>query len=318
MEQEMRNRSRALERCSTAQIVVLCFTLWLPLKGQAFETFSCTESWFDTTFAETFANPRPPDRERDCSKEKDAVRKDSFQIVDGRVYLGGVSRERESPCSGTGVGSVAQGLNPVCYLPARLQIHETIERRTFWLLSTDAAHFRVARSSQAGLTPDQANQVAAYSMDSTTVYLGATRIKGADPKSFEVIFPFGDYSAVNLNAKDKLQRYSYARDNQHLFIGEWSLPPIDLTKVEWLSGHCTGEIMECQNTTYAKPLIGKVGDDILFLYKSARPTLFRNLATADFELSREGFKSYVISGGKRYLIEHGFMEEAKLVAQPQG
>lgn len=314
----MRNRSRALERCSLAQIVVLCFTLWLPLTSQAFETYSCTESWFDTTLADSLANRRPPDRERDCSKEKDAVRKDSFQVVDGRVYLVAVSRERDSPCKGTGVGSVAQGLNPVCYLPASLQIHETIERRTFWLLSTDATHFRAAHSNQTALTPDQAGKIAAYTMDSTSVYLRATRIEGADPQSFEVIFPFGDYSAVNLNAKDKLQRYFFARDKQHLFIDEWSLPAIDLTKVEWLSGPCTGEIMECQNTAYAKPLVGKVGNDILYLDQRARPTLFRNLATADFELSREGFRSYVKSAGKRYMIDFGVMEEAKLVAQPEG
>lgn len=312
----MPNRSRALERCSLAQIVVLCSTLWLPLTSQAFETFSCTESWFDTSLIESLETRRAPDRERDCSEDKDAVHNDSFPVVDGRVYWMAESNNRYSPCKGTGVGAVTQGLNPVCYLPARLQVHENVVHRTFWLLSTDAAHFRVARSSQAGLTPDQEDKVAMYSMDSTSVYIRANRIEGADPQSFEVIFPFGDYSTVNLNAKDKLQRYSYARDNQHLFIDEWSLPYIDLTTVEWLNGHCTGEITECQNTPSARPLVGKVGNDILYLHQSPRPTLFRNLATADFELSREGFRSYVRSGGKRYMIEAGFREEAKLVAQP--
>lgn len=312
----MPNQSRALKRCSMAQVVALCCTFWLPLTSQAFETFSCTESWFDVTFTEYLANPSSPVRERDCSEEKDAVRNDRFPVVDGRVYWGSVSRERYSPCKGTGVGAVGQGLDPVCYLPARLQVHETVETRKFWLLSTDAAHFRAAHSNQAALTPDQAGKVAAYTMDSTWVYLRATRMEGADPESFEVIFPFGDYSAVNRNAKDKLQRYLFARDNQHLFIDEWSLPHIDLTQVEWLTGPCTGEIMECQNTAYAAPLVGKVGIDILFLNPRARPTLFRNLATADFEMSREGFRTYVISAGKRYLIDFGVMTEAKLVAQP--
>lgn len=292
------------------RIALLCSTSYLPLTGHAFETLTCTESWYDASIQSSIESDRQPFQVRDCSQDKDSAPKTGYTVIDNRVYRGGSSRHRYSPCQGTGVGSVGEVLNPVCWMPSWLQTHETVEHRDYWLVSEDAAHFRIVPPAQPSSAEGRQRGAGAYAMDSESVYLGTEKIEGADPATFEVYFP--------TDSAAKLERYSFARDKNHLFIDEWALPLIDLERVEWLGVICTGEGTECRNSAYAKPQVAKVGTDILFLDNGARPTVFRDLATSLITFSREGFTTYCAVAGRHYRIEFGIMKEAKLVLQSGG
>ncbi|MFJ4434377.1 DKNYY domain-containing protein [Pseudomonas sp. NPDC089395] len=236
------------------------------------------------------------------SKIDASMENTGYRVMDDRAYWFSTSGNRRSPCSAKGVGGMGQIFNPVCWLPSTLQVHHTQAERNFWLVSNDGANFQVARSNQTTLTQVQKSQLNNYAMDRSSVYLRSSKIKDADPESFEVIFPFRD--------DDTLQQYSFATDRNHLFIDGWAFPKIDLAQIEWVNITCTDEPYKCRT-----PMIGKAGNDILLFDNGARPRLFPNLGTPDLTCSRREYENYCISNGKRYLIDRR-VEEASLVAQP--
>lgn len=297
----------AVSLTTTGSILIL---LLLPTASWAFERHTCTETWYETGIRDSIHNKRSAYKMNDCPapEDKKTELKTGYQVIDGRVYWVSSSSKRYSPCQGQGVGSLGQIITPTCYLPAILQTHENVEQRNYWRVTEDIAHFRPARSGQPALTPAQQDRVDLYAVDQTSVYYLSDKIDGADPESFEVMFPFDDDA--------KLKRYAVSRDSQHAFINGYSLPLIDLSNVQWLDLPCTGDIQSCRSTEYAAPMIGKVGRDVLYLDNRARPTVFPGLATSKIACSREGFKNYCVSGGKRYLIDFGVMTSARLVEQP--
>jgi hypothetical protein len=72
---------------------------------------------------------------------------------------------------------MGQVLNPVCWLPRALQVHQTHEDRHFWLVSKDGAHFRTAPSAQAELTASQQDDLSRYAVDRTSVYYNIKKLK---------------------------------------------------------------------------------------------------------------------------------------------
>ena len=298
---------RTATASALAALGLICGVLTAPTAVQAFERHTCSEEWYDGNIHDSVRDRRVPYKTQACPDTNTPV-PTGYQVIDGRIFYVTSSSNRYSDCGGTGVGSLGKILMPKCYLPERLQTHENDEKRTFWLVSEDGAHLRTLESRQTSLTPVQQRRAAAYAMDSTSVYMDSEKIEGADPESFEVIFPFEDDT--------RLERFSFARDRQHLFINGAPVALLDLTQLKWLSVPCTGEKMECDNTQYSAPMIGKIGRDILYLDYGASPTVFPGLATPDIECSRKGFKNYCASAGKRYLFEAGVMTPAKLVVQP--
>ncbi len=302
--------SRTATASALAALGLLCGILTASPAAQAFERHTCTEKWYDGNIHDSIRDRRVPYKTQDCPAPKDSETPipTGYQVIDGRIFYVTSSSNRYNDCGGTGVGSLGKILMPKCYMPDKLQTHENVEERTFWLVSEDGAHLRTLASSQTNLTPVQRRSAASYAMDSTSVYLDSEKINGADPESFEVIFPFEDDT--------RLDRFSFARDRQHLFINGAPVPLLDLAQLKWLPVPCTGEKMECDNTQYSAPMIGKVGRDILYLDYGTSPTVFPGLATPDVECSRKGFKNYCASAGKRYLFDAGVMTPATLVVQP--
>lgn len=193
----------------------------------------------------------------------------------------------------------------MCYLPEGLRIHHNEEHRSYWLVSDDGANFRRVRTQKKRLTPDQARVIDRYGMDSTTVYLNSEKVVGADPSSFEVIFPFGDDA--------KWDNFSFARDQRHLFIDGWMMPGVDLEGIAWLHVPCTEGTFRCSETSLHKANFGQLGEDVLFLQYGFRPTLFRRLARSELSCMRRDFTYFCIADGKRYRVEADFDEQARLV-----
>ena len=276
--------------------------LWLPAQSQAFEKHRCTANWYKQSISAS--HEKSPDRVTECQKTNSETKQLGwYWVVSGKAYWLYDNKERHSPCSGTGPGALGQIGDPVCWLPQSLQIHENEEYRNFYLVSQDGENFKLANTKVKNLKPWQKSRVTRYATDNTSVYLNSEKIGNADPKSFEVLFPFGD--------DPKWDLYSFAKDDKHLFVDGWIIPNIDLSKVEWQNLPCSDPANNC-DTTYEPPRIGKVGRDVLFLHYGSRPTVFRDLAKEDLACSRREYSGYCFSGGKLYKIVSDFDEEAKL------
>lgn len=120
---------------SSATLLVLFAALGLPQAAQAIEKFSCTEHWFDTTKEGAWVSQQQPDRIQTCTAKKNdkPAQETGYRFVNGLFYQYATYRKRSSPCTGNGVGNMGQMLDPVCWMPSKLQVHRTGVVRTFWL-----------------------------------------------------------------------------------------------------------------------------------------------------------------------------------------
>lgn len=273
----------------------------------AVEKYECTEYWYNQGI--TASRDRHADRVADCTKGGVAGRwvGEHYVVVGGKAYWTFYEKERHSPCSGKGVGALGNLLDPVCYLPSRLQTHHTMERRSYWLVSEDGGNFRLVGSNRKDLAAWQRQALTRYVADRTTVYLNSDRLPEADPQTFEVLFPYGDDA--------EWERFHFARDRRNTYIDEYLVPAIDLDKVVWLSLPCVESSISCRDSAHGAALIGTVGRDVLFLRYGDRPTVFRNRAKPGLLCFRSAFTSYCRMDGKLYAIKPDFEEEARLILQ---
>lgn len=144
---------------SSARLLLLFGLLALSPAAQAIEKFSCTEHWFDTSKEDVRLNPRQADRIQSCAASgKDNLARDTgYRFVNGQFYQYSAHRKRRSPCTANGVGNMGQMLDPVCWMPNKLQLHRTEVVRTFWLATTRlqaAAQSRRCKRCETLTTPN--------------------------------------------------------------------------------------------------------------------------------------------------------------------
>ncbi|MFC3627298.1 DKNYY domain-containing protein [Vogesella amnigena] len=289
--------------------LIVCLTAYLAASdATAFEKRQCEEHWYKQSVA--LSNIDKDYRFVGTCRRLEGISHnvgDYYLILDGKVYWTSFQSERHSPCSGKGVGAMGQMLDPVCYLPSSLQIHTTYETRNFWLVSNDAANFRLANTSKKTLQSWQRERLMRYAMDSQSVYLNSDKIDGADPATFEVLFP---------GEEDRWSSYSFARDSRHLYIESWSFPLMVLSDIVWLDIPCVKGTFSCSVTSQQKVEIGRIGQDLLFMLYGSRPTLFKNFAQPDLKCEKKDFEFRCRSKGVTYRIRPDFDNEASLERLP--
>ena len=285
--------------------LIICLAAYLAASDAiAFEKRQCEEHWYKQSIALS-KNDKGYRFVGTCRRLEGISHQvgDYYLVLDGKVYWTFFQSERSGPCGGKGVGSMGQMLNPVCYLPSFLQIHTTYETRNFWLVSDDAAHFRLAKTSKKTLQPWQREQLMRYATDRQSVYLNSDKIEGAEPATFEVLFPGED---------ERWSSYPFARDSRHLYIEGWSFPLMALSDIAWLDIPCVNGTFPCSDTSQQKAEIGRIGQDLLFMLYGSRPTLFKNFAQPDLKCEEKDFEFRCRSKGVTYRIRPDFDNEASL------
>lgn len=285
-----------------AGILSAC-TLAASLSCHAFERYECWETWYPYSID----NPQhlKGSRVRACPPEPaNRVAFGWFHVAEGKVWWSFTETSRSRPCAGQGPGAMGNLLNPVCYLPDFLQIHHNVEYRSFWLVTEDSANFRMAPTMHTPLQDWQKAQLQRYAVDSTSAYLNSEKIPGANPATFEVLFPFGD--------EEKWNEYFVARDDKHIFFDQWALPGVKIENLAWLDLRCLPGDKFCDNRQPTVPFLGVVGSDLLLLGRSMRPTVFHNAAAPDLKCFRGGFHHFCRINGEFFQFRSDFDEEARL------
>lgn len=294
-------------KISLRHFIAIGVLLLLPGLCFAFERYACTAYWYNGSIPTTLN--RQADRITDCGKLGVVGRKMGkyYLVVNGKAYWTHYEKERSGPCPGMGVGAMGNMINPVCYLPSWLQINHTQEERSYWLVSTDGDHFQLIGTNHKNMVAWQRDTMARYTVDRSSVYLNSVRLPGADPKTFEVLFPYG--------STEEWSYFSFGRDQQHSYIDEYAFPLIALDKVTWLPLPCIEGSFSCKDSGDVRTHIGRVGRDILFLQYGSRPTVFHDKAGPNLFCFRSDAVNYCRTGGKLYAIKPDFEVEASLVLQ---
>jgi len=278
------------------------------------DIYSCQEAWFDADIRDPSNTNQKAKRVQTCRKGDRPVSPSThYFIKSGNAYRVHVDIERSDPSCfyGGGPGNMGQIAEPICWLPRDWHRMRTDEHRYFWFVSRDGANFHPVSIPHAVLSPTQQSQLSHYAVDSDSVYRYSGKIEGADPKTFEVIFPFAEIL--------HLQKYSIARDNQHLYVDGWPFPLIDLSQVKWLQLPCSnGEYSKCDREEYRQPSLGTIGDDLIYFEPSMHAALFKGVAKSDLSCSLyDSFKASCISGGHNYQFSHG-ISERDVRLEPEG
>jgi len=284
--------------------LLLFVSIFFCTTTHAFESHHCTEVWHNYAIGKE--PPKNLTRSHAC-KNHEAAESSTFggyQVIDHKAYWKSSKKERHGNCSGIGPGALGQLLMPECYLPSQLQRHSVDEYREYWLVSEDGDHFKAATTQKSQLTAWQQNEKNRYAVDSHSVYLNSNEIVGADPNTFEVLFPFGD--------DQKWDLYYLAKDANHLYADGQLLPDIELSNIQWLDLPCQAVDKQCDTLTSQRVNIGQVGSDVIYLRYAHRATVFRGLAKPDLMCFQQGYQHYCKSGNQYFVIQPDYDEEAKL------
>jgi hypothetical protein len=250
--------------------------LCLSAQAQAFTKVHCYEKWFDHPMRGSGESAYQAFK---CNPQSATFKPlgEWYWLADGKVYFRTVSTEDSRVCGGRGVGALGNLLDPRCYLPSALQRHDHYETREFWLTSPDGAHFRLAPTRQP--QPHSRKMTMAlqrYGVDGRTAYFDGDELVGADAGTFEVIFPFEEDAYLN--------KLYVAIDRDHVFIDRWTLPRMDLSRIEWLVVPCGKDMSKWRLERCEKASVrtlGRVGNDLLYMSYPNRSALLSGLAPPD-------------------------------------
>lgn len=261
------------------------------------DTYDCQEKWYGSGVHTSEHSGKI----NTCTKGDRPIAPGADYYISGdSVHRVNVDITQHNPsCSyGGGPGNMGQMFIPVCWLPREWHRMHISERRHFSFISDDGANFRTASTKQTVLTPSQKNQLDRYVVDSSSVYYIASKMKGADPNTFEVIFPFGDSSSIN--------KYDIARDNKNLYINGKQLPLIEIYEVKWLEIACketyTGA---CQHSISNVPDVGVINKDIIYLSQWPHVALIKNVVIDELVCFSKGADIFCNMADKRYLLQGG-------------
>ncbi|EPM66541.1 hypothetical protein A584_25286, partial [Pseudomonas syringae pv. theae ICMP 3923] len=129
-----------------------------------------------------------------------------------------------------------------------------------------------------------------------------TRIEGATPDLFKVFFPFGDDRSWH--------KYEFSKSDKNVFLGGKSIGKIYLSQLEPLKpvrcpGHglitCTyaAEIDDLLNRGWGNGLLGKLGNDLIFLREHGAD-YFQGMASPDMFMFVTTKKVYLYTHGTFY------------------
>ncbi|MBT0964168.1 DKNYY domain-containing protein [Denitromonas iodatirespirans] len=261
----------------------------------AAETYTCTEKWMGRAEA-AMRSERPILSQGRCSDVQRLFGDSEFYWVrDHKIFALRVRKERSSPCSGRGIGSIGQMFMLECYLPTWLQTHTNTEHRFYWLLSDDPEHFERIAPQQKAYEAFESRRYLRYAKDSKSVFLGVDQIKGADPASFELIFPFGE--------DPEWKDIYFAQDAWQLFVDLVAMPKLDIESVRWLDVPCVDSTAGCEVVSLRKIRIGVVGRDMVVLDHAGGHGYFVGVAAHRLECFQTGFRHFCSSGPEVYEIE---------------
>jgi hypothetical protein len=290
-------------RTSALQLAMAAMVLHIPIQAQAFTKLHCRERWFDHSVSGSNLDAY---QDSECVAPSATFKPlgEWYWLADGKAYFRTVRTEDSRACAGRGPGALGNLLDPRCYLPSGLQRHDHYETRSFWLASPDGAHFRLAPTRQP--QPHSRKMTMAlqrYGVDGRTAYYDGEELVGADAKTFEVIFPF--------EHDESLRDYEFAVDANHLFINEWTLQRFDPSRIEWLVVPCAKDLKtllpeRCQESLVRS--LGRIGEDLLYMSRSARPTLFKGLAEPDLHCEEVARGFQCVSRRRTFLIRVDYPE----------
>jgi hypothetical protein len=299
-------------RQRASRLVLAASVLCLSAQSEAFTGIHCDEKWFDHARRGSDDHDY---RSSNCKQPSSTFKPlgDWYWLADGKVYFRSVRTEKSSDCGGRGVGAMGNLLNPRCYLPSSLQSHDHYETRSFWLTSRDGVGFRLA-STRHPLphSPRMAMVLQRYGVDGKTAYLNGNELVGADAETFEVIFPFEEDAQLN--------DLYVAIDRDHLFINRWTLPRVDLSRIEWLVVPCSADMSKwrlesCKRSSIRS--LGRVGSDLLYMSHSHRPALLSGLAPPDLRCEEVVTGKQCHIGGRIYEIRGSSLEPPAVEAMTE-
>lgn len=193
-----------------------------------------------------------------------------------------------------------------------------VEERTLYPVTRYSSAFHSLEGvADAHLPVWQRDQLASYAADDTSVYAEGNRLKGVNPQRFSVIFPFGK--------EERWQVFLVSQRGETTFLNDRVVENIDLHQFHLLNPvQCPGHGLPCTYNKWTPDdflkdgnwggILGKVGNDIVFLQQDGGISRFPNMVSSDTFMFASYRRTYLHTRGKFYELEpvDGFRVDATL------
>ena len=179
-----------------------------------------------------------------------------------------------------------------------------IEERHLRRVAAYSPSFQPLEGSGPQLADWQQKQLADYAKDESAVYMGTSKIVGADPHDFSVIFPFGN--------DERWKDFSVARSGNTIFFGGRATD-IDLNQFRAFSPvRCPEPWLPCptnidellSNHDKSVGILGSIGSDVVLL-QDMGVVRFANMVSPDMFMFITRYKIYLYTRGKFYEVNKG-------------
>ncbi|NVZ86513.1 DKNYY domain-containing protein [Pseudomonas yamanorum] len=227
-----------------------------------------------------------------------------YVVKAGSVYWMRKEESYERPCL-IGPGAFFHNLLSLKCMRSKDNRSVSVQKRYLDRVAKYSQAFQSLDGSEFLLENWQRVQLANYAKDQSAVYYKGQSIKGADPRFFSVIFPFGHHP--------RWDKYSVSQSSKVLFLDGRENKYVDLSKFRAFTPvQCPGQGLHlCTKRrelddffkygNWGGGLLGWIGDDIVFLVNS-KVVRFYNMASPEMFMFASNSRMYVFTRGRFYEV----------------
>ncbi|HGM5488950.1 TPA: DKNYY domain-containing protein [Serratia fonticola] len=231
-----------------------------------------------------------------------------YVVLKNDVYWMEQNSYEHSPCIGGTGDSTAlfYNLSWECMTAKPRQVN-AIEERQLYPVARNAPEFKPLKANEVNPPEWQSAQLADYAKDAKSVYYRRSKIEGADPKQFQVIFPFGN--------EEKWRHFAVSDSGGETFVGGKSIGSVDLHQFRLLTPVACPKHGLSQCTAYDDAdvfflygnwdggVLGQLGHDVVFLQQD-KISQFSNMASADMFMFANSKRIYLYTRGEFYELSN--------------
>jgi len=234
----------------------------------------------------------------------------NYVSIKNNVYWMSKLNYEHSPCiTGTGdtTGLIYNITSWDCLTAKPMQVNK-IEKRDLYLVAKYSSTFRPVDYIKTNRPYWQSEQLESYAQDDVSVYYRGEKIKGVNPKNFQVIFPFGE--------DVKWHIYNVFKSSGSTYVGGYDVGDLDLSKFHLLSvvscpehglTRCTGlnnQDVFFRAGNWGRGVTGRIGNDVIFLQPEVI-SRFSNMASPEMFMFASSERIYLYTHSKFYEVVDG-------------
>lgn len=224
----------------------------------------------------------------------------NYVVKNGYVYWITIDNLTESPCL-LGMPAFFHNMFSWKCVSSKWNDKEIVEERSLLKVAKFSPEFKTLEGTEPSLPGWQQEHLVNYAKDDRAVYHYFSKLDGADPKDFSVIFPFGTNKIW--------QRFELSQSAGSTYFGRKKFKYVNFSELNLFTDvRCPGHGLSCLSISHMKEahdyerhpsMLGWIGNDVILLRYDGI-TYFTNSLSPDTFTFSTRYGHYIYTNKKFY------------------